>query len=321
MASEVQRIIALSLNKIIASRGRRGGINLHRNLLVASVLLRAKDAYIAETVAKRKLDMDNDITCHETSVTNDELLSDAMEDMDTNIPCELNDSNTDSEEGVIISDIDKSSQDCEDGFYSGSEERFEDDESGLDSEYGLSSTCESEQYKENRCPEDASLSVEIKALNNHCVTSCPSKKRHYSELEQAVINIGGQLDSNSFENIGSTGDNNANSINNINCSRSSKIARLDNLDNTCSEHVVAPGHDGSGSKVSDICVSKSLQVNIEPRSSYRKLAETSCDIHVCHKMSSSGRCCGSRAEKNTSLTPSQGILLHSNLPGLLVATM
>jgi len=40
MATETQRLIALSLGKIAASRQKRGGINLHKNLLVASVLLK-----------------------------------------------------------------------------------------------------------------------------------------------------------------------------------------------------------------------------------------------------------------------------------------
>ena len=48
MAAEAQRIMTLSLGKIVASRSRKGGISLHRNLLVASVLFKARDAYIKE---------------------------------------------------------------------------------------------------------------------------------------------------------------------------------------------------------------------------------------------------------------------------------
>lgn len=48
MASEAQRIMNLSLTKIVSSRGRRGGVSLHRNLLVASVLFKARDVYAAE---------------------------------------------------------------------------------------------------------------------------------------------------------------------------------------------------------------------------------------------------------------------------------
>jgi hypothetical protein len=47
MAAEAQRLMALSVNKIVASRSRRGGISLHRNLLVAGVLFRARDALLA----------------------------------------------------------------------------------------------------------------------------------------------------------------------------------------------------------------------------------------------------------------------------------
>lgn len=48
-ASEAQHIVNISLKKILASRSRRGGIDLHRNLLLASVLLKARDACIAGT--------------------------------------------------------------------------------------------------------------------------------------------------------------------------------------------------------------------------------------------------------------------------------
>ena len=47
---EAQRLIALSLGKISASRGQRGGINLHKNLLVASVLYKARTVYMMENV-------------------------------------------------------------------------------------------------------------------------------------------------------------------------------------------------------------------------------------------------------------------------------
>lgn len=50
MATETQRLIALSLGKIAASRQKRGGINLHKNLLVASVLHKARSAYMMENL-------------------------------------------------------------------------------------------------------------------------------------------------------------------------------------------------------------------------------------------------------------------------------
>lgn len=44
--ADSQRLIAVSLGKIAASRGQRGGINLHKNLLVATVLHKARTAYM-----------------------------------------------------------------------------------------------------------------------------------------------------------------------------------------------------------------------------------------------------------------------------------
>ena len=46
--TEAQRLIALSLGKIAMSRQQRGGINLHKNLLVASVLHKARTTYMMD---------------------------------------------------------------------------------------------------------------------------------------------------------------------------------------------------------------------------------------------------------------------------------
>lgn len=57
-AIEAQRLITVSLGKIVASRQQRGGINLHKNLLVACVLNKARTAYMMESfhnmIASRK---------------------------------------------------------------------------------------------------------------------------------------------------------------------------------------------------------------------------------------------------------------------------
>lgn len=45
--SEAQRLMMMSVDKIVASRNRRGGVSLHRNLLVAGVLFRARDSLLA----------------------------------------------------------------------------------------------------------------------------------------------------------------------------------------------------------------------------------------------------------------------------------
>ena len=47
---EVQRIIGLSLSKIQLGRNQRGGLPLHKNLLVATVLNKARDLYMQETM-------------------------------------------------------------------------------------------------------------------------------------------------------------------------------------------------------------------------------------------------------------------------------
>ncbi|OWF36285.1 immediate early response gene 5-like protein [Mizuhopecten yessoensis] len=50
MNSEAQRLITVSLGKIQASRSQRGGINLHKNLLVACVLHKARTAYMMDNL-------------------------------------------------------------------------------------------------------------------------------------------------------------------------------------------------------------------------------------------------------------------------------
>ncbi|CAG5119757.1 unnamed protein product [Candidula unifasciata] len=49
VCAETQRLISVSLGKIAQSRGQRGGINLHKNLLVATVLHKARTAYMMES--------------------------------------------------------------------------------------------------------------------------------------------------------------------------------------------------------------------------------------------------------------------------------
>jgi len=48
--TEVQRLIGLSLNKLQMGRTGRGGLSLHKNLLVATVLNKARDVYMQETM-------------------------------------------------------------------------------------------------------------------------------------------------------------------------------------------------------------------------------------------------------------------------------
>ncbi|EFA03400.1 hypothetical protein TcasGA2_TC013386 [Tribolium castaneum] len=48
MASEAQRLIGISLTKIAQSRSHRGGVSLHKNLLVATVLQKARYIFMEE---------------------------------------------------------------------------------------------------------------------------------------------------------------------------------------------------------------------------------------------------------------------------------
>ena len=48
MATDAQRLIAVSLGKIANGRGQKGGINLHKNLLVAGVLHKARTVIMIE---------------------------------------------------------------------------------------------------------------------------------------------------------------------------------------------------------------------------------------------------------------------------------
>ena len=48
--TEAQKLIALSIGKIAMSRQQRGGINLHKNLLVASVLHKARASYVMDNL-------------------------------------------------------------------------------------------------------------------------------------------------------------------------------------------------------------------------------------------------------------------------------
>lgn len=48
MATEAQRLISISLTKIAQSRAQRGGVSLHKNLLVATVLQKARYIFMEE---------------------------------------------------------------------------------------------------------------------------------------------------------------------------------------------------------------------------------------------------------------------------------
>jgi len=188
MTTEVQRIIALSLNKIVSSRSRRGGISLHRNLLVASVLLRAKDAYIAETVAKRKQDINHDAV-HKASEEDSGLLSDSVEDMDTDIPCACDES--------LDEESNSNDLEIERRKIVEQEELHKADEVLVASHSDIHLDQVRSVESDDSClSEDLSLEqfcTDLTEMNNTSVTKRCNRKRQFSELEQAVFSIGGQL--------------------------------------------------------------------------------------------------------------------------------
>lgn len=88
-SSEAQKLIAMSIGKIAMSRQQRGGINLHKNLLVASVLHKARSTYMMDNLqtmmANRKAQAEkqsSDLRQKEKTVNKDDGLSRKSESMD-----------------------------------------------------------------------------------------------------------------------------------------------------------------------------------------------------------------------------------------------
>lgn len=206
MSSEAQRLIGLSLNKIISSRSRRGGISLHRNLLVASVLLKARDVYVADTAAAKKLrSISDDVV---VAVTNEEqerpqevpqsrvsdsgssdAADDEEEDMDTS---DLQFSSSD----VVVSDTSASNDDFVHQDYTCAHVGTRSVDVVTDSD--------DEQCKENISPlmssiaNDTQLSLSNTNASNNSVITCKRKRMH-PEVE-LVANIAGSRPSDLSEN-------------------------------------------------------------------------------------------------------------------------
>lgn len=79
MNTEAQRLVSLSLGKIAASRSQRGGINLHKNLLVASVLHKARTAYMMENLqtmlAKRQAQAETKVEEKSAQISTDSKIN------------------------------------------------------------------------------------------------------------------------------------------------------------------------------------------------------------------------------------------------------
>ena len=78
MASvEAQQLVALSLGKIAASRATRSGINLHKSLLVSSVLYKARTAILMEKYRASMVDYsdnESDTTSGESDISEEQSL-------------------------------------------------------------------------------------------------------------------------------------------------------------------------------------------------------------------------------------------------------
>uniref|UniRef100_A0A023G706 Uncharacterized protein n=1 Tax=Amblyomma triste TaxID=251400 RepID=A0A023G706_AMBTT len=63
MDNEAQKVIAISLGKIATSRVQRGGPSLHRSLLVASVLYKARTTYFDDAFQANAASFSNSVMC------------------------------------------------------------------------------------------------------------------------------------------------------------------------------------------------------------------------------------------------------------------
>lgn len=289
MATDVQKIISLSLNKIMASRSRRGGISLHRNLLVAGVLLRAKDAYIAETVAKRKQELDDQqvvpmCSNNDTLDTTSELRHDDMEsgdisDYDLNSPsaisnCDNTDNSCDSMDSNELNNL----QICDSA---------------------TSNTDNREIAKENLDP--VNEMCEISANQEAVVSSSTCKrKRAFSELEIAVSSIQVQ---DSCSNI-------YNYCQNCVKHHCSKVQKLDSIENKCTcGDQITPSNDV-------ICSSDDVILDMGDFSSEMKIG----DLKERSYSEELNRKCYDDSQTVLFTAPDIA-MTHQNFPPLLVATM
>lgn len=64
--AEARRILAVSISKLYASRSQRGGLRLHRSLLVSLVMKSARDIYHSSAALMENLPATANITTEET---------------------------------------------------------------------------------------------------------------------------------------------------------------------------------------------------------------------------------------------------------------
>jgi len=223
MEAEARLIIGLSMNKIMSSRTRRGGASLHRNLLIASVMVKARTFYLESAAAaeqRRSASAVVDVTPPlpvnsvpvELPAENEQVsIDDVVEDMDTTaalpkVPASLDvglvhdgtclDSGCSREgnnltcfggEVMIIDSVAQQLVDnalCPESSGVVGEQLIHIDTlpvSGYvfgSGDRSGSGDTDVEQYKENVAPQESTVT--------------PRRKRGYTEVESAVISIGGR---------------------------------------------------------------------------------------------------------------------------------
>lgn len=202
MASEAQRIMNVSLTKIMSSRSRKGGVSLHRNLLVASVLFKARDVYAAEMSGlvvirngcvydRSTVDECEDLKAETQDLSNENLSTDET-------PVTADDNLSTGDENLIRDEQIMETVNaivCPSDPDSTQEQSVQSDVGGDDSPQNMSDS-ELESCKENIEPANSNQitidSVGKVAKRKQRCRKLPSKqclKRKYTEVEQAVLSI------------------------------------------------------------------------------------------------------------------------------------
>lgn len=207
MASEAQRIMNVSLTKIVSSRSRRGGVSLHRNLLVASVLFKARDVYAAEMAGLVVIrngcvydratvdDLVEDVKAETQDLSNENPIPDDDTTVTTN-----NDNISSADENLIceeqIMDTINAVVVCPPVSDSTQEQSLTSDLGSGDKSPEIESDCELESCKENIEPAnsnqittDAVVKIAKRKRSRKLTPSKQCLKRKYTEVEQAVLSI------------------------------------------------------------------------------------------------------------------------------------
>lgn len=192
MASESQRIMNLSLTKIVSSRSRRGGVSLHRNLLVASVLFKARDVYAAEMAGLVVIrngcvyDPSTVDDCVDMKAETQDLSNENLHTDETPVTADENLSTTDENlirDEQIMETV--SAVVCPPSVSDSMQEQSPQNKSD----------CELESCKENIEPANSNqtpadgVSKVTKRKRSRKLQSKQCLKRSYTEVEQAVLSI------------------------------------------------------------------------------------------------------------------------------------